>query len=63
MTRLKSNRQVNPDGSGNVAISILEIGHEGRQVHLKGYGFIKVFRTISPNGDAENWATSDLDRV
>lgn len=60
LTRLKSNRQVNPDGSGNVAISTLEIGHEGRQVHLKGYGFIKVFRTVPPDGDAEYWATNDL---
>ena len=60
LTRLKSNRQVNPDGSGNVAIRTLEVGSEGRQVHLKGYGFIKVFRTVSPNGDAEYWATNDL---
>jgi hypothetical protein len=61
LTRLKSNRQVNPDGTGNVAIRTLEVGSEGRQVHLKGYGFIKVFRTVSPNGDAEYWATNDLD--
>jgi putative transposase len=61
LTQLKSNRQVNPDGSGNVAISTLEIGTEGRQVHLKGYGFIKVFRTVSPKGDAEYWATNNLD--
>jgi len=61
LTRLKSNRQVNPDGSGNVAISTLEIEPSGRPVHLKGYGFIKVFRTVSPNGDAEYWATNDLD--
>jgi putative transposase len=60
LTRLKSNRQVNPDGSGNVALRTLEVGPEGRQVHLKGYGFIKVFRTVSPNGDAEYWATNDL---
>jgi putative transposase len=61
LTRLKSNRQVNPDGRGNVALRTLEVGPEGRQVHLKGYGFIKVFRTVSPNGDAEYWATNDLD--
>jgi putative transposase len=61
LTRLKSNRQVNPDGRGNVALRTLEVGPEGRQVHLKGYGFIKGFRTVSPNGDAEYWATNDLD--
>ena len=60
LTQLKSNRQVNPDGRGNRAISTVDIGPEGRQVHLKGYGFIKVFRTVAPNGDAEYWATNNL---
>jgi hypothetical protein len=57
LTRLKSNRLVNPDDTGNVPISTLEIPPEGRIVHLKGYGFIRVFRTVAPNGDAEYWAT------
>ena len=35
LTRLKSNRLVNPDGKGNVPISEVEIGEEGRVVHLK----------------------------
>ena len=61
LTRLKSNRQINPDGSGNVPVSALETGADGRRVHLKGYGFIKVFRTVSPDGDAQHWATSDLE--
>lgn len=61
LSRLKSNRQVNPDGSGNVAVSTLEIGPAGKQLHLKGYGFIKVFRIVSPNGDAQHWATNELD--
>jgi hypothetical protein len=30
-------------------------------VHLKGYGWIKVFRTVGTNGDAEYWATSRLE--
>lgn len=60
-TRLKSNRLVNPDGSGNVAIAQIEIEHGGRVVHLKAYGFIRVFRTVSPDGDAQHWATSNLD--
>jgi len=61
LTRLKSNRLVNPDGKGNVPISEVEIGEEGRVVHLKAFGFVKVFRTVSPNGDAEYWATDDLE--
>jgi len=61
LTRLKSNRLVNPDGQDNVPISTLEIPPEGRSVHLKGYGFIRVFRTVAPNGDAEYWATDNLE--
>lgn len=60
LARLKSNRLVDPDGKGNVNISALEVPLEGRVVHLKGYGFVKVFRTVARNGDAEHWATSDL---
>jgi len=59
-TRLKSNRLVNPDGAGNRPISVVEIPLEGRVVHLKGYGFVKVFRTVSQTGNAEHWATDDL---
>ena len=61
LTRLKSNRQVNPDGSGNVAVSAVEIGTEGRQAHLRGYGFIEVFRTVAADGDAQYWATDELE--
>ncbi len=61
LTRLKSNRQLNPDGRGNVAVRDVEIGSGGRQVHLRGYGFIRVFRTVSTNGDARYWATNDLE--
>lgn len=61
LCRLKSNRQVNPDDTGNIAVSQLAIPGEGKAVHLKGYGFVKVFRTDAPNGDANYWATSQLD--
>lgn len=60
VTRLKGNRLVNPDDTGNVPLATVEIPPEGRVVHLKGYGFIRVFRTVGPDGDAEHWATSDL---
>jgi hypothetical protein len=58
--RLKSNRLVNPDGEGNIPISQAEIPPEGQVVHLKGYGFIKVFRTVSEDGDEQYWVTDDL---
>jgi hypothetical protein len=61
LTQLKSNRQVSVDRSGNRAVSDLIIPVSGLIVHLKGYGWIKVFRTVGTNGDAEYWATSKLD--
>jgi len=60
-TRLKSNRQVNPDDTHNRAVREVEIPEEeGRVVHLKGFGFVRVFRTDSESGDAKHWATSNL---
>ena len=61
LTQLKHNRQVSVDRSGNRAVSELIIPVNGLIVHLKGYGWIKVFRTVGTNGDAEYWATSKLD--
>ncbi len=60
LTRLKSNRQVNPDNTSNVAVQDIDIPAYGREVHLKGFGFIQVFRTVAANGDTEHWATDDL---
>jgi hypothetical protein len=60
LTQLKSNRQVSIDRTGNRAIREILIPMHGRNVHLKGYGWVKVFRTVGTNGDAEYWATSQL---
>ena len=60
LTRLKENRMVNPDGKGNVPIGSVQVPPEGRVVHLRGYGFVRVFRTVSRDGDAEYWASDDL---
>lgn len=62
LTRLKRNRQVNPDGTGTRALEQCAIAEYGSEVHLQGYGFIRVFRIVPPNGDTEKtqyWATSD----
>jgi hypothetical protein len=49
-----------PIGAGlDFTGGFVEIPPEGQVVHLKGYGFIKVFRTVSQNGDEQYWA-SDL---
>ena len=61
--RLKENRLVNPTGrkKGNKPVGdISEVPLEGVVVHLKGFGMIRVFRTVSKKGDVEHWATDDL---
>jgi putative transposase len=59
LTRLECNRQVNPDGQGNRRVDQVELSESGSRVHLKGYGFIQVFKMVTPDGDIEYWATSD----
>lgn len=49
-TRLKKNRHINPDDTYNRAIEEVEIPEEGRVMHLKGFDFVKVFRTGSKEG-------------
>jgi hypothetical protein len=68
LTRLKSNRRVNPEREGLRAISCVEIGTTGRVVWLEGYGLVRVFKIVATDGDVELWATnkvemSDLERV
>lgn len=59
-TRLKENRLVDPDRRrGNVPLDSVEIPPEGRVVHLKGFDMIKVFKTVSKNGDVDYYATDD----
>ena len=60
ITRLEADRLVNPDEKGNVRISTVSIPDEGKIVHLKGYGFVKVFRIVVKEDDIQYWATSDL---
>jgi putative transposase len=60
LTRLKANRLVNPDGTGNRPLGECAISATGTRVHLQGYGFDLVFRIVTPDGDTEDWATDDL---
>ncbi len=60
VTQLKANRTVNPDSTGNRPLSDCALSPTGTRVHLHGYGFIRVFLIISPDGDKEYWATGDL---
>lgn len=62
VTRLRYDRNVNPDGTGNRQVAQCTIPSGGARVHLMGYGFIRVFRIDSKDGnakDADYWATSE----
>ena len=60
LSRLKRNRQVNPEGMGNRPICEVDIAATGTVVHLKGYGRVKVFKLVTPDGDIDYWATNNL---
>ncbi len=61
LTQLKANRHVDPDRTGNRPLAEVSIAPHGSIVHLKGYGLIKVFRIVTPDGDTEHWATNHLE--
>jgi Transposase DDE domain len=61
LTRLKKNRLINPDNTKNIQIQEIKIPSEGRLVHLKAYGFIKVFKIVTEDDDIEYWATDVLE--
>jgi putative transposase len=60
LTRLKSNRLVNRDRQGTRPLRDTDIAAAGTEVWLPGYGPVKVFKIVAPNGDIAYWATSDL---
>jgi putative transposase len=60
LTRLKANRLVNKDRQGQRPLSRTEISASGTQVWLVGYGPVKVFKIVAPDGDIAYWATSEL---
>ena len=60
LTRLKANRQVNPDRRGLCAVARVETDMNGTIVHLKGYGLIRLFKIVTSDGDIEWWASNAL---
>jgi putative transposase len=60
LTRLKCNRLVNRDRQGTRPLSQTEIAATGTEVWLPGYGLVKVFKIVAPDGDIAYGATSDL---
>lgn len=60
LTRLKANRLVNKDRQGQRPLSRTEISASGTVVWLVGYGLVKVFKIVAPDGDIAYWASSEL---
>ena len=58
--RIKKNRQVNPDKTENRSVSSLNISDEGEIVHMKMYGFVKLFHSKNEAGKGRYWATNCL---
>ena len=62
VTRFRNNRTVStaPGKENRFKISELKIPEEGMIVHLKGFGQIKIFLIVFPNGNKEYMATNQL---
>lgn len=60
LTQVRSNRRVDLDRTGNKAIAAQPIAAAGTVVHVEGFGLVKAFRIVAPNGDTEHWITNDL---
>jgi len=59
LTRLKTNRRVSIDYQPKRALETWAIAETGTEVHLEGYGLIRVFRVVVTNGETVHWATND----
>ena len=59
-TRFKGNRKVRIDRGEAKALADQPVAASGTVVWLPGYGEVRVFRVVAPNGDTTHWATNDL---
>jgi putative transposase len=60
LTRLKANRLVSPGPGRQLALAAADVAAAGTVLHLPGFGKVKVFRLVAPDGDTQHWATNDL---
>ncbi len=60
LTRLKGNRLVNKDREGTRPLTATAISPAGTEVWLPGFGLVRVFGIVAPDGDTTYWATNDL---
>ena len=59
-SRVKKNRMVNPDDTKNQPVASLTVSEDGEVVHMKKYGFIKLFHSVNRAGKDRYWATNCL---
>jgi len=59
---LKSNRVISNEPHIYQKVGEVDIPDEGLYTHLKAFGFIKVFRTVDPNGNARHYAMWEPDK-
>ena len=60
ITQLPKNRIVSTTPKQYYSLENLTIQDKGLIVHLKGYGFIKVFKRVSDERGVEYFATNDI---
>lgn len=60
LTKLRGDRKVTPADRRCRALDEVAVAAAGTVLHLRGYGFVRVFRIDAPDGDTEYWATNDL---
>lgn len=60
LTRFKANRKVRIERGEAKALGDQPIRASGTVVWLPGFGEVRVFRVVAPNGDTTHWATNDL---
>lgn len=61
LTRFKSNRRVNINRQGYRYVRDSAISETGTNAWVEGYGLVRLFRIVAANGEAEYWATNDVD--
>ena len=59
-SRVKKNRMVNPDKTGNRPVSSISIPDDGIVVHLKKYGFIRLLHSVNKIGKDRYWVSNYL---
>jgi hypothetical protein len=60
LTKLRGDRKVTPEDRRCRALDEVAVSAAGTALHLRGYGFVRVFRIDTRDGDTEYWATNDL---